>query len=154
MQKEKEWPSCFYCLVPFRKNAPEAGYTFISKADFAPDTPGTPDTWPDLVVVERKIENKSWTAAFGGLCSYRLAISCHLNLDADFILLENIVAGFRNPCVLDLKLGTRQHGDDAPSEKVTYQVNKCLNTTSAKLGVRLCGMKVILTSSGSKDNSR
>lgn len=65
-----------------------------------------------------------------------------------FLLLENIVSGYNRPCVLDLKLGTRQHGDDAPTEKVHYQVNKCLRTTSALLGVRLCGMKVFQSATG------
>ncbi|KAK7485352.1 hypothetical protein BaRGS_00023451 [Batillaria attramentaria] len=64
------------------------------------------------------------------------------------ILRTNIVAGYRHPCVLDLKMGTRQHGDDAPKDKVTYQVSKCRNTTSAELGVRLCGMKVYQSTTG------
>jgi inositol-hexakisphosphate kinase len=35
----------------------------------------------------------------------------------NFILLENVAAKFENPCVLDMKMGTRQHGDDATEEK-------------------------------------
>ncbi|XP_076440466.1 uncharacterized protein LOC143279964 isoform X2 [Babylonia areolata] len=65
-----------------------------------------------------------------------------------FLLLENLVSGQHRPCVLDLKLGTRQHGDDAPSHKVRYQVSKCRNSTSALLGVRLCGMKVFQSATG------
>ncbi|BFZ16785.1 hypothetical protein BsWGS_19824 [Bradybaena similaris] len=58
-----------------------------------------------------------------------------------FMLLEDLMSPYQNPCILDLKIGVRQHGDDAPPEKVAYQVKKCRTTTSASLGVRLCGMK-------------
>ncbi|XP_064605211.1 inositol hexakisphosphate kinase 1-like [Liolophura sinensis] len=68
--------------------------------------------------------------------------------DSKFILLENVAAQFRYPCVLDLKMGTRQHGDDAPESKKKSQMMKCETTTSATIGLRICGMQVYQASSG------
>ena len=60
----------------------------------------------------------------------------------EFILLENVAAKFRHPCILDLKMGTRVHGDEVTEAKKQRHMMKCSNSTSLALGARICGMQV------------
>uniref|UniRef100_A0AAF5DAT1 Kinase n=1 Tax=Strongyloides stercoralis TaxID=6248 RepID=A0AAF5DAT1_STRER len=62
--------------------------------------------------------------------------------DKQFIFLEDIVSIYKKPCVVDLKMGTRQYGDHATAEKKASQTQKSESSTSGTLGVRIVGMQI------------
>ncbi|KHJ86198.1 hypothetical protein OESDEN_14060 [Oesophagostomum dentatum] len=91
-----------------------------------------------VVVITDRVPSNYWAAE----CQSKVV---HKLLEGSypwFILLDNIVATFSRPCVLDLKIGTRQHGDDASESKRHRQLRKCRESTSATLGVRMVGMQL------------
>lgn len=58
-----------------------------------------------------------------------------------FIKLECISKNFKLPCVMDLKMGTRGHGDFVSKEKRERKEQRIYNSTSRTLGVRMCGVQ-------------
>ena len=65
-----------------------------------------------------------------------------------YLLLENLVSKYKYPCVLDLKVGTRQYSDDVSAAKKARKIAKAANSTLATLGLRLTGMQVYSHSAG------
>jgi 1D-myo-inositol-tetrakisphosphate 5-kinase/inositol-polyphosphate multikinase len=63
-------------------------------------------------------------------------------LQLRYFKLENLLAEFTSPCVLDVKLGTRLYDSDASEEKREKMRGQAESTTSGVVGVRVCGMKV------------
>ena len=57
------------------------------------------------------------------------------------VVLENVVAGFKKPNILDVKLGARLWADDAPMAKRVKLDKVAEETTSKPLGLRIAGMK-------------
>ncbi|XP_060070748.1 inositol hexakisphosphate kinase 1-like [Ylistrum balloti] len=60
--------------------------------------------------------------------------------DHNYIMLENLVGSLRMPCILDLKLGTKQTGDDTSEKDRKLREFRSAHSTSGSLGIRLTGM--------------
>ncbi|KAJ1785841.1 hypothetical protein LPJ59_006053 [Coemansia sp. RSA 2399] len=59
-----------------------------------------------------------------------------------YLCLENIVHGFKEPCVIDIKIGSRLYDIDATPEKRERTLKTANETTTGKLGVYITGMRV------------
>lgn len=59
-----------------------------------------------------------------------------------FLMLENLVAPYRFPCVMDLKMGTSHRSPDASEAKKRMLEERWMSTTSSSLGFRMCGIQV------------
>ncbi|CAL8335504.1 unnamed protein product [Lota lota] len=101
-----------------------------------------------LFFSQEKIKHNPWRLKCHQQLLQKLRDTAKLRNQHKFILLENLTWRYSVPCVLDLKMGTRQHGDDASEEKKANHTRKCQQSTSASIGVRLCGMQVYHPDSG------
>ncbi|ORC86343.1 putative inositol polyphosphate kinase-like protein [Trypanosoma theileri] len=57
------------------------------------------------------------------------------------IVLEDLCSGFTHPCILDIKMGSRQYGLNPSEAKLRSKERKAAQSTSMQYGVRLAGMK-------------
>ena len=58
-------------------------------------------------------------------------------------MLENLTAGMKYPCIMDVKIGRRMYDLDADPEKIARTRRKAAQTTTESLGFRLSGMKMV-----------
>ncbi|ORX83677.1 SAICAR synthase-like protein [Anaeromyces robustus] len=59
-----------------------------------------------------------------------------------YINMENLLSSFKNPTVMDLKLGTRLYDDNASEEKKQRMILNAASTTSLKTGLKICGLRI------------
>ena len=69
-------------------------------------------------------------------------------IETSNIILEDLTQYFVQPCILDLKMGTRQHSDQDDETKRLSKIARCQNSTSHSLGVRMCGSQWVNPHSG------
>lgn len=60
----------------------------------------------------------------------------------DYIVLENLLAGFNKPNIMDIKLGKILYDENASEEKKLRLKQVSETTTSGSLGFRICGMQL------------
>ena len=53
----------------------------------------------------------------------------------DFIILDNLIASYKLPCILDLKLGTQLWFDTDSEDKKRRHEEKSRRTTSKSMGI-------------------
>mmetsp|Transcript_35095 Transcript_35095/g.56188 ORF Transcript_35095/g.56188 Transcript_35095/m.56188 type:complete len:694 (+) Transcript_35095:453-2534(+) len=59
-----------------------------------------------------------------------------------YLIMENLTHGLTRPFIMDLKMGTQQHGSFESAEKKASKQRRVENTTSKTLGARIGGMQV------------
>jgi len=58
------------------------------------------------------------------------------------LVLQNLLYGYRKPCILDVKLGTVLYDEDASEEKKARMIKKAEESTTFSTGMRLTGFQV------------
>eukprot|EP00010_Vexillifera_abyssalis_P002052 CAMPEP_0201551890 /NCGR_PEP_ID=MMETSP0173_2-20130828/12120_1 /ASSEMBLY_ACC=CAM_ASM_000268 /TAXON_ID=218659 /ORGANISM="Vexillifera sp., Strain DIVA3 564/2" /LENGTH=265 /DNA_ID=CAMNT_0047962249 /DNA_START=29 /DNA_END=823 /DNA_ORIENTATION=+ len=61
----------------------------------------------------------------------------------DYVSMEDLTFGFEQPCVLDVKLGTTSVDQTCSAAKIERINKKDQESTTAKIGMRITGMKVV-----------
>ncbi|KAL8898930.1 MAG: hypothetical protein Q9192_001836 [Flavoplaca navasiana] len=95
-----------------------------------PTEAGQSITESPLAIPNAPVVEKAWAPSNGGKIKTNLAI-----------VLENVAALFKNPNILDVKLGARLWDDNAPPAKRIKLDKVAEETTSKSLGFRIAGMR-------------
>lgn len=137
----------FPALLPFVPR-----YLGVVSMDYG-DLPPTPKSKSTKKEHEQKSppHPKSQTAEYNRYNQWGLR--CHIakkkvlqnRPKINYIRLEDLTMPFSRPNILDLKIGTRVHGVNDDPLKIQRKKEKSALTTSASLGLRLCGMQVYNT---------
>jgi hypothetical protein len=64
-----------------------------------------------------------------------------INKSEYFIILEDLCHKYKNPCILDIKLGTRQFGLNCNEDKIKRKIYKSKISLTEKYGFRIAGCK-------------
>lgn len=64
------------------------------------------------------------------------------------LVMEDLVASYTYPCIMDIKVGVRHYDDDASAEKRARHIRKAAATTSATVGIRVTGSQVYKATRG------
>mmetsp|Transcript_12953 Transcript_12953/g.34897 ORF Transcript_12953/g.34897 Transcript_12953/m.34897 type:complete len:369 (-) Transcript_12953:58-1164(-) len=83
---------------------------------------------------------QSWLEMYNSMRYDFPNTSCN-DITGLYTCLEDVNARFIQPCVLDVKIGTRHYDDDATPEKRARHMEKSRQSTTAQYGLRLCGMR-------------
>ncbi len=82
-------------------------------------------------ISEAIVIDNAWTPSNGG----KISTNCAL-------VMENVADGYKQPNILDVKLGARLWADDAPPAKRAKLDKVTGETTSKSLGFRVAGMRI------------
>ncbi|ORX79433.1 SAICAR synthase-like protein [Basidiobolus meristosporus CBS 931.73] len=124
-----------------RKSTPQVRPTLGRKV--SRDSTATSIPVPDTPLTRSHSHKEKFTNPWSVQCYKRFRANSASSEDIkEWMLLEDLVDGIKSPCILDLKMGTRQYGVNATQKKYDSQTLKCAKSTSKSLGVRMCGMQV------------
>jgi hypothetical protein len=123
-------------LVPVLSLNDDHSLEMFEMEDLPPPAPTSPPYTEDTNIV-----SNPWSLeCYNSIMSKMADLSC--DQPHKFLLLGDLTYNIQRPCVLDLKMGTRQYGIYASKEKRDSQLRKCEKSTSKNLGVRVCGMQI------------
>ncbi|CCH45077.1 Inositol polyphosphate multikinase [Wickerhamomyces ciferrii] len=64
------------------------------------------------------------------------------NDEKPYLVIKNLLHGYKNPSIIDIKLGAVLHDERTPDEKKERLQNVSKSTTSGSLNYRVCGQKL------------